>query len=95
VKVQGEIELDRHFPKHWPGRVRVKLSDGRSVIHEVVIPKGESGNPMTREEVEEKFLSLAGPLLGEAKASSVIGEVQALDSRDSLEPLIDSLKVSG
>jgi 2-methylcitrate dehydratase PrpD len=86
--------LDQHFPKYWPGRVNIKLSDGRSLTHEVIIPKGESGNPMTRKEVEEKFLSLAAPVLGEAKARLVIEEVEALDSRESLEALISYLKVS-
>jgi 2-methylcitrate dehydratase PrpD len=94
VKVIANTELDRHFPKYWPARVSVNLSDGRSVTHEVVIPKGESGNPMTREEVEEKFLLLAAPVIGEAKARSVISEVHSLDSLDSLAPLIACLKVS-
>ena len=94
VKVDGNTGLDQHFPKYWPGRVNIKLSDGRSLTHEVIIPKGESGNPMTRKEVEEKFLSLAAPVLGEAKARLVIEEVEALDSRESLEALISYLKVS-
>jgi 2-methylcitrate dehydratase PrpD len=94
IKVQGNTELDQHFPKYWPGRVRVKLSDGRAVAHEVIIPKGESGNPMTENEVREKFLSLAAPVLGEAKAQLVLAEVEALDGRGSLEGFISSLKVS-
>ena len=95
VRVRGSIELDRYFPKYWPGKVNVTLSDGQPWAHEVIIPKGESGNPMSRDEVEEKFLSLAMPLLGDAKAKSLIREVQSLNLRDSLEPLIDCLKVSG
>ncbi len=94
VKVKGEIELDRHFPKYWPGRVAVKTSDGRSWSKEVIIPKGERGNPMTAAEIEEKFLSLAIPVLGEAKARTVIAEVQCLEARDSLEPLPSALRIS-
>ena len=94
VKVNDDTELNQHFPKYWPGRVRVKLSDGRTVAHEVIIPKGESGNPMTENEVREKFLSLATPVLGEAKAQLVLAEVGALDGRESLEGFISNLKVS-
>jgi 2-methylcitrate dehydratase PrpD len=61
--------------------------------HEVTVPKGESGNPMTRDEVEEKFRSLAAPILGQEKCRSVIDEVQSLDGCDSLEPLLAALKV--
>jgi 2-methylcitrate dehydratase PrpD len=93
VKVTGSTELDRHYPKHWSGRVTVRLVGGRSVIYEVIIPKGESGNPMSRDEVEEKFLSLAAPILTEEKAQSVVGEVCSLDVRDSLAPLLAALKL--
>ena len=93
VTVNGDASLDRHFPKHWPGRVRVKLLDGRSDAHEVIIPKGEAGNPMTPEELEEKFLSSAAPVLGDAKARAVMGEVQSLTNRESLEPLISALQL--
>ena len=93
VTVNGDASLDRHFPKHWPGRVRVKLLDGRSDAHEVIIPKGEAGNPMTPEELAEKFLSSAAPVLGDAKARAVMGEVQSLGSRESLQPLISALRL--
>ena len=49
---------------------------------------------MSVQEVEEKFLSLAAPLLGDAKARSVIGEVQGLEERESLNELLALLKVS-
>jgi len=62
--------------------------------HEVIVPKGESGNPMTPEELEAKFISLAAPVLGETKARAVIGEVEVLTSRDSLLPLLLSFRGS-
>jgi len=74
--------------------VTVKVAGDSSFTHEVVIPKGEIGNAMTRDEIEEKFVSLATPILGEEKARSVILEVDSLDSRDSLEPLVEVLKIS-
>jgi 2-methylcitrate dehydratase PrpD len=94
VKVNGDATLDRHFPKHWAGRVRARLSDGRSCTHEVIIPKGEAGNPMTPAEVEGKFLSLAAPALGEAKARAVIDEVRQLQERASLQGLLSAIQVA-
>ena len=93
VKVSPSADLDRHYPKHWPGRVALRLSDGRSYSEEVIIPKGESGNPMTAREVEEKFLFLAASILGEEKARSVMREVYMLDARESLSSLFDALEV--
>src|SRR5581483_8871315 len=52
VKVSAGSELDRHYPKYWPGRVCVRMTGGEIYSEEVVIPKGERGNPMTAAEVE-------------------------------------------
>jgi 2-methylcitrate dehydratase PrpD len=93
VEVDGDTRLDQHFPKCWPARVTLQLSDDRCLTHEVIIPKGESGNPMTRKEVEEKFLSLAAPVLGKEKAQLVVKEVSLLESRESLLPLSSALSV--
>jgi 2-methylcitrate dehydratase PrpD len=93
VKVTGSTDLDRHYPKYWSGRVTVRLSGGPSLTDEVIIPKGESGNPMSRDEVEEKFVSLAQPIVSEEKAHSVVREVRSLDSRDSLDPLLAALRM--
>jgi 2-methylcitrate dehydratase PrpD len=92
VTVSASSDLERHYPKYWAGRVEIRLADGQSYSEEVIIPKGESGNPMTTGEVEEKFLSLATPLLGDDKARSVMKEMRSLDSSESLEPLIEMLK---
>ena len=48
---------------------------------------------MVPQEVEEKFISLAAPLLGDAKARSVMDEVRGLEERESLDELLAFLKV--
>lgn len=92
--VAVSAELDAYFPKYWPGRVTVK-SGSEIYSEEVIIPKGEPENPMWRNEVEEKFLSLASPIINDGMARSVIEEIKSLDARASLEPLIAAVKKSG
>lgn len=94
VNVVMSAELDRHFPKYWPGRVAVKVRGGAMFSEEVIIPKGEIGNPMQADEVKEKVLSLAAPILGDEKARSVVQEVELLDGRDSLAPLLAALRLA-
>lgn len=91
VTVSASSELDRYFPKYWAGRVTVTIADGHEYVEEIIAPKGEVENPMTRGDVEEKFLGLATPVLGEGRARAVINQVQALDARDSLDPLLGAL----
>jgi 2-methylcitrate dehydratase PrpD len=76
VTVKAEPELDRHFPKYWPGRVRVQTVSGQLRAEEVIIPKGESGNPMSPNEIETKFMSLAAPILGDEKSRELIQEIE-------------------
>jgi len=91
VKVSTGADIERHYPKNWPGRVVVRLIDGAIHSEEVIIPKGESGNPMSAGEVEEKFMSLAAPVLGEKEALLVKKYVVSLEEPQSFEALISTL----
>jgi 2-methylcitrate dehydratase PrpD len=93
VKITGSVDLDRYFPKYWSGRVTVTNTEGQPFAHEVIIPKGESGNPMTAEELRGKFLSLAESVLGKRKAQAVIEEVDRLDSKESLDAVLKTLRI--
>jgi 2-methylcitrate dehydratase PrpD len=90
VKVVASTELDRHFPKFWPGAVAIQ-SGGKTYSEAVMIPKGESGNPMDQLEVGEKFVSLAMPVIGVANAQAVVQEVEEFDQRKSLNSLLSLL----
>lgn len=93
VKVVASAELDRHFPKYWGGKVTLALVDGSRHSLEIVAPKGEVENPMTPADVEDKFLGLAAPVLGAAKARRVMALCAALDSRDTISDLVNGLRV--
>jgi 2-methylcitrate dehydratase PrpD len=93
VKIKAASDLNRHFPRYWPGRVAVLLPDGHTLTQEIIISKGEIGNPMSAREVEEKFLDLALPILGNDSARAVIHEVCSLDDQESVQALISALKV--
>jgi 2-methylcitrate dehydratase PrpD len=91
VTVSASAELDRHYPKYWPARVVVRRIDGAIDYQEVIIPKGESGNPMSTGEIEEKFLSLAGPVVGDERALLVQSDIASLEKRQSLESVLGAL----
>jgi len=48
---------------------------------------------MTPAEVEEKFLSLAAPVIGETKARSAVEEARHLETRGSIEGLLSALRL--
>lgn len=91
VQVNAAATLDPYYPKHWPARVRIELAGGSSYTKEILSPKGESGNPMSRREVEEKFAALAGPVVGATRTRELAQEVFRLEDAGSLRSLLARL----
>jgi 2-methylcitrate dehydratase PrpD len=52
-------EVDLAYPKRWIGKVTVETADGRTLHGRVDEPKGDPGNTLTRNELEQKALRLA------------------------------------
>ena len=69
TKVVPDPELDKVYPEGGiPNRLTVKLKDGRTFDKRVDAPSGHALNPMTDEMVEDKFLTMAVPMLGREAA---------------------------
>jgi 2-methylcitrate dehydratase PrpD len=65
-----------------PGQARIAVrTKSRDVVDaEVPVQKGYAANPLTNEDVREKFLSLVEPVLGAARAHNVVELVYRLDA---------------
>jgi len=90
VQLIGDEELEKLIPKRV-AIVEVTLNDGTKLTERVEAVRGTPENPMSREEVVAKARDLIVPILGAAKAASLIDKVLALegvkDIRD-LRPLL-------
>ena len=62
VKVVANDEFERAFPAKQCTRVTITTTDGRKLVNERDIPKGDPRDPMTIEELDEKFAALAEPI---------------------------------
>ncbi|MCW5605171.1 MAG: MmgE/PrpD family protein [Burkholderiales bacterium] len=60
VSMVLDPEIDRAYPRRWMGRVTVKTRDGRVLEHRIETPKGDPDNTLSRAELEDKALRLAG-----------------------------------
>jgi len=59
VSMVLDPEIDRAYPKRWLGRVEVVTTGGRRFEQRVDTPKGDPGNTLSRQELEDKALRLA------------------------------------
>jgi 2-methylcitrate dehydratase PrpD len=59
VRMVFDAEVDAAYPRRWVGKVTVRTTDGRTLRGRVDEPKGDPGNTLTREEIEDKAVRLA------------------------------------
>ena len=59
VEMVLDPEIDAAYPERWIGLVEVETTSGESFTSRVDVPKGDPGNTLGREEIEEKARRLA------------------------------------
>jgi 2-methylcitrate dehydratase PrpD len=89
IQVIGDPECAMKTPESAGGKlgkVSVRLLDGR-VLTARAFAKGYPANPMTRDEVEEKYYSLAGRRVSRAQATEIADAVWHLERLDKVSDL--------
>jgi 2-methylcitrate dehydratase PrpD len=87
-RFKQKSELGRKKDIHgWPASVEIKVGDAK--YHKLVqYPKGAPRNKMTEEELDRKFLRLAGYVLDQDQAKRVKEVVSHLEELDSFTDLM-------
>ena len=86
VCLEGSREL-ANSPYHEPAIVEVKTKDGKSYTEQVDLPRGHLKNPMTQEEVEQKFRRFAATAVSDERAQKIIDLVGQLETLSSVREL--------
>lgn len=92
LTLNEHAEFSRKFPAERWARVRITLSDGRTMVSQPAQARGGPENPLSDEELRAKYHALAEPVLGAPRAARIEAHVGALaDGSASLTSLIDEL----
>ena len=59
VRMKLDEEANSVYPSSWMSKVEVRTIDGRRRIARVDVPKGDPGNALSRQELEQKAIRLA------------------------------------
>jgi 2-methylcitrate dehydratase PrpD len=73
-------DLTARYPAAWPTRVTFTLADGSTVTRASDFPVGNPENPVSTEQLEEKFTALVAPRLGARVAAGALDVVRSLES---------------
>jgi 2-methylcitrate dehydratase len=84
-----KVIVDETIPEPGPYcPVSVELKNGIRFTHTARIPKGHPENPMTEEEVLDKFRSNAKQVLPPARSEAVIAKMRNLETVATVKELI-------
>jgi len=88
VEVVADPEIEKVFPALQRVIVRIDTTDGRSFNKQLDYPKGDPRNPLTDEELEEKFSALAEGVLSQGAQNRVREAVWNLERVGSISELM-------
>jgi 2-methylcitrate dehydratase len=88
VEVVADPEIEKVFPTLQRVIVHITTKDGRSFNKQLDFPKGDPRNPLTDQELEEKFAALADGVLSEAAQDRVKDAVWNLERVGSVSELM-------
>ncbi len=85
VELSADPEFSRAFPRQRAARVEIETTDGRKLSHLQETRKGDPELPLTDAELNDKYLELAAPVLGDAGARALLNDLWALETLDTVE----------
>ena len=93
VEVVADPEIEKVFPALQRVVVKIQTRDGRSFQRQLDFPKGDPRNPLTDQEIEEKFAALAEGVLSasaQKKLKEAVWSLERVGSVSDLMALMES-----
>ena len=93
-KVKWELDpaAEALYPRSYPATLIAILNDGRRFEAHVDYPKGDPENPVSMEELVDKFKSLTERLFSRKKREKIVGILQRLEDMENIAKVADLLR---
>jgi 2-methylcitrate dehydratase PrpD len=79
VECVVDPELERTFPKQWRATAEIVTTNGKSYSTTVEYPKGDPENPLSWEEMTERFHEFTGQVMKKDQRLKIVEEVRGLE----------------
>jgi 2-methylcitrate dehydratase PrpD len=80
-------ELEKDFPKKWPATVTITKKDGQKFTVRIEYPKGDPENPLSWDELIDKFKDLVSSIFSDDTSDKIVDRVRALEDENDLNGL--------
>jgi 2-methylcitrate dehydratase len=94
VVVVADKEIEKVFPALQRVIVSIRTTDGGEFMTQLDYPKGDPRNPLSDQEVEEKFEALAEPVLSKKARRKAIDAIWNLEKQANVTELMRLFRVS-
>ncbi|MEW6702370.1 MAG: MmgE/PrpD family protein [Bacteroidota bacterium] len=91
IKGEASFEFEKMFPEKQPSKVVIKTKDGREFSEYLEYPKGDPREPMTTDDLENKFNALSSELLSakrQREIKEMIFDCENFDTRQFMTKLV-------
>jgi 2-methylcitrate dehydratase len=85
IKGEASQEFEEMFPEKQPSKVVVKTKDGREFSEYLEYPKGDPREPMTMEDLDNKFEALATDIMGKNRMEEIKDTIFNCDQMNARE----------
>jgi 2-methylcitrate dehydratase len=92
VEVVADPEIEKVFPALQRVIVTITTTDGRNFSEQLDYPKGDPRNPLTDQEIEEKFAALAEGVLSAKAQQKLKDAIWNLEKIGSVSKLMALMK---
>ncbi|NCC43240.1 MAG: hypothetical protein EOM18_06575 [Clostridia bacterium] len=87
--VTEDPEFEERYPEHYSSAVEITMKDGSKMEAVIDDPKGDWRNPVTYEDVENKFRTLANRVYEDPeRTEKIIAFVKGLEEQEDMSVLM-------
>lgn len=89
IEVRAVDEYTKAWPEAFPFRITATTRDGQKHVQEIRYAKGHVKNPMSDEEIAEKFRRLAQPLMSAAQIEKALSKLWHLEQMKGAREVLE------
>lgn len=86
IQVEVDPDIEAQYPEKWMSRIEVELTNGEKIHRHVDFPKGDPENPVSAQDLTEKFKTLASPFEAEKNIDQWLHKVWHLEELEMIKP---------
>ncbi|MCF8111356.1 MAG: MmgE/PrpD family protein [Desulfobacteraceae bacterium] len=88
VHVRVSSEINEHYPEFTATKVKIFLKNGEKYSKLIKLPKGDPRNPLSKEELEDKFKGLVSRILNHKETERLYADIWELESLQDVSEFI-------